>query len=165
MNLKREFAQYLGVRFCSLVNSGSSANLIAFMALTSPLLGDKSIKRGDEIITVAAGFPTTVTPAVQFGAVPVFVDVTIPQYNINAEQLEAALSDKTKAVMIAHTLGNPFDLKAVKAFCDLHNLWLVEDNCDALGSQYTMNGETKFTGTMRGYRYIQFLSAASYDNG
>ena len=118
------------------------------MALTSPLLGDKSIKRGDEIITVAAGFPTTVTPAVQFGAVPVFVDVTIPQYNINAEQLEAALSDKTKAVMIAHTLGNPFDLKAVKAFCDLHNLWLVEDNCDALGSQYTMNGETKFTGTI-----------------
>lgn len=145
---EKKFAQYLGVRFCSLVNSGSSANLIAFMALTSPLLGDKSIKRGDEIITVAAGFPTTVTPAVQFGAVPVFVDVTIPQYNINAEQLEAALSDKTKAVMIAHTLGNPFDLKAVKAFCDLHNLWLVEDNCDALGSQYTMNGETKFTGTI-----------------
>lgn len=145
---EKKFAQYLGVRFCSLVNSGSSANLIAFMALTSPLLGDKSIKRGDEIITVAAGFPTTVTPAVQFGAVPVFVDVTIPQYNINAEQLEAALSDKTKAVMIAHTLGNPFDLKAVKAFCDLHNLWLVEDNCDALGSQYTMNRETKFTGTI-----------------
>ena len=145
---EKKFAQYLGVRFCSLVNSGSSANLIAFMALTSPLLGDKSIKRGDEIITVAAGFPTTVTPAVQFGAVPVFGDVTIPQYNINAEQLEAALSDKTKAVMIAHTLGNPFDLKAVKAFCDLHNLWLVEDNCDALGSQYTMNGETKFTGTI-----------------
>lgn len=145
---EKKFAQYLGVRFCSLVKSGSSANLIAFMALTSPLLGDKSIKRGDEIITVAAGFPTTVTPAVQFGAVPVFVDVTIPQYNINAEQLEAALSDKTKAVMIAHTLGNPFDLKAVKAFCDLHNLWLVEDNCDALGSQYTMNGETKFTGTI-----------------
>ena len=145
---EKKFAQYLGVRFCSLVNSGSSANLIAFMALTSPLLGDKSIKRGDEIITVAAGFPTTVTPAVQFGAVPVFVDVTIPQYNINAEQMEAALSDKTKAVMIAHTLGNPFDLKAVKAFCDLHNLWLVEDNCDALGSQYTMNGETKFTGTI-----------------
>ncbi len=145
---EKKFAQYLGVRFCSLVNSGSSANLIAFMALTSPLLGDKSINRGDEIITVAAGFPTTVTPAVQFGAVPVFVDVTIPQYNINAEQLEAALSDKTKAVMIAHTLGNPFDLKAVKAFCDLHNLWLVEDNCDALGSQYTMNGETKFTGTI-----------------
>ncbi len=144
---EKKFAQYLGVRFCALVNSGSSANLIAFMALTSPLLGDKSIKRGDEIITVAAGFPTTVTPTVQFGAVPVFVDVTIPQYNINAEQLEAALSDKTKAVMIAHTLGNPFDLKAVKAFCDLHNLWLVEDNCDALGSQYTMNGETKFTGT------------------
>ena len=145
---EKKFAQYLGVRFCSLVNSGSSANLIAFMALTSPLLGDKSIKRGDEIITVAAGFPTTVTPAVQFGAAPVFVDVTIPQYNINAEQLEAVLSDKTKAVMIAHTLGNPFDLKAVKAFCDLHNLWLVEDNCDALGSQYTMNGETKFTGTI-----------------
>lgn len=143
-----DLAKYLGVRYCSLVNSGSSANLIAFMTLTSPLLGDRQVKRGDEIITVAAGFPTTVTPAIQYGAVPVFVDVTIPQYNIDVTKLEEALSEKTKAVMIAHTLGNPFDLKAVKAFCEKHNLWLVEDNCDALGSRYTINGETKLTGTI-----------------
>lgn len=145
---EKKFAEYLGVKFCSLVNSGSSANLNAFMALTSPLLGDRRIFPGDEVITVAAGFPTTVTPAIQYGAVPVFVDVTIPQYNIDVTKLEDALSDKTKAVMIAHTLGNPFDLGAVRAFCDKHNLWLVEDNCDALGSQYTINGETKFTGTI-----------------
>ena len=145
---EREFSKYLGVRFCSLVNSGSSANLIAFMALTSPLLGERQVKRGDEVITVAAGFPTTVTPVIQYGAVPVFVDVTIPQYNIDVTKLEEALSDKTKAVMIAHTLGNPFDLSAVKEFCDKHNLWLVEDNCDALGSKYTINGEEKFTGTI-----------------
>ena len=122
------------MRYCALVNSASTANLIEFMTLTSPLLGERRVKRGDEIITVAAGFPTTVTPALQYGAVPVFVDVTIPQYNIDVTKLEAALSDKTKAVMIAHTLGNPFDLKAVKVFCEKHNLWLVEDNCDALGS-------------------------------
>ena len=145
---EKNFAKYLGIKYCSLVNSGSSANLIAFMALTSPLLGDKRIKRGDELITVAAGFPTTVSPCVQYGAVPVFVDVTIPQYNIDVTKLEAALSDKTKAVMIAHTLGNPFDLKAVKDFCDKHNLWLVEDNCDALGSTYTIDGTEKFTGTV-----------------
>lgn len=143
-----KLAKYLKVRYCSLVNSGSSANLIAFMALTSPLLGDRQVKRGDEIITVAAGFPTTVTPAIQYGAVPVFVDITIPQYNIDISMLEAALSEKTKAVMLAHTLGNPFDLTAVKAFCEKHNLWLVEDNCDALGSKYTINGEEKFTGTV-----------------
>lgn len=142
-----EFSKWLGVKFASLVNSGSSANLLAFMALTSPLLGERQIKRGDEVITVACGFPTTVTPILQYGAVPVFVDVTLPQYNIDVTKLEDALSDKTKAVMIAHTLGNPFDLKAVKAFCDNHNLWLVEDNCDALGSEYTIDGETKFTGT------------------
>ena len=128
-------------------HSGSSANLIAFMTLTAPELGDRQIRKGDEIITVACGFPTTVTPAIQYGAVPVFVDVTVPQYNIDVTKLEAALSPKTKAVMIAHTLGNPFDLSAVKAFCDAHNLWLVEDNCDALGTQYTINGETRFTGT------------------
>ncbi len=145
---EKELAKYLGVRFCSLVNSGSSANLLAFATLTSPLLGGRQVKRGDEIITVAAGFPTTVTPMIQYGAVPVFVDVTIPQYNIDVSMLENALSDKTKAVMIAHTLGNPFDLSAVKSFCDKHGLWLVEDNCDALGSQYTINGETKFTGTI-----------------
>lgn len=145
---EKKLAEYLHVRYCALVNSGSSANLVAFMTLTSPLLGDRRVKRGDEIITVAAGFPTTVTPAIQYGAVPVFVDVTIPQYNIDVTKLEAALSDKTKAVMIAHTLGNPFDLKAVKEFCEKHNLWLVEDNCDALGSRYTINGEEKFTGTV-----------------
>ena len=145
---EKKLAEYLQVRYCALVNSGSSANLVAFMTLTSPLLGDRRVKRGDEIITVAAGFPTTVTPAIQYGAVPVFVDVTIPQYNIDVTKLEAALSEKTKAVMIAHTLGNPFDLKAVKEFCEKHNLWLVEDNCDALGSRYTINGEEKFTGTV-----------------
>ena len=145
---EREFSKYLGVRFCSLVNSGSSANLIAFMALTSPLLGERQVKRGDEVITVAAGFPTTVTPVIQYGAVPVFVDVTIPQYNIDVTKLEEAYSEKTKAVMIAHTLGNPFDLTAVKDFCDKHNLWLVEDNCDALGSKYNYKGEEKFTGTV-----------------
>ena len=145
---EQKLSKYLGVRFCSLVNSGSSANLNAFMALTSPLLGERRIKRGDEIITVAAGFPTTVTPAIQYGAVPVFVDVTIPQYNIDVSMLEAAYSEKTKAVMIAHTLGNPFDLKAVRDFCDRHNLWLVEDNCDALGSKYVIDGEEKFTGTV-----------------
>ena len=145
---EKKLAEYLQVRYCSLVNSGSSANLIAFMALTSPLLGERRVKRGDEIITVACGFPTTVAPAIQYGAVPVFVDVTIPQYNIDVTMLEAALSEKTKAVMIAHTLGNPFDLQAVKAFCDKHNLWLVEDNCDALGTKYILNGEEKFSGTI-----------------
>ncbi|MFR5600884.1 MAG: lipopolysaccharide biosynthesis protein RfbH [Lachnospiraceae bacterium] len=145
---EKKLAEYLGVKYCSLVNSGSSANLNAFMALTSPLLGERQVKRGDEVITVAAGFPTTVTPMIQYGAVPVFVDVTIPQYNIDVTQLEAAYSEKTKAVMIAHTLGNPFDLSAVKRFCDAHQLWLVEDNCDALGSTYTMDGVKKFTGTI-----------------
>ena len=144
---EKNFAEWIGVKFAHLVNSGSSANLIAFMALTAPELGDRQILPGDEIITVAAGFPTTVTPAIQYGAVPVFVDVTIPQYNIDTDALEAAYSEKCKAVMIAHTLGNPFNIKAVKEFCDRHNLWLVEDNCDALGSQYTIDGETRFTGT------------------
>lgn len=148
VEFEKSFASYLGVRSCALVNSGSSANLIAFMTLTSPLLGDRAVKRGDEVITVAAGFPTTVAPIIQYGAVPVFVDVTIPQYNIDVTMLEKALSDKSKAVMIAHTLGNPFDLGAVKAFCDKHNLWLIEDNCDALGSKYTINGEEKFTGSI-----------------
>ncbi len=145
---EREFADFLGVRYCSLTNSGSSANLLAFMALTSHKLGDHRIKKGDEVITVAAGFPTTVAPIIQYGAVPVFVDVTLPTYNIDTAQLEAALSDKTRAVMIAHTLGNPFDLQAVKDFCDKYDLWLVEDNCDALGTKYLYNGEWKFTGTI-----------------
>lgn len=141
-----KFAEWIGVKFAHLVNSGSSANLIAFSVLTAPELGERQIKRGDEVITVACGFPTTITPMLQYGAVPVFVDVTVPQYNIDITKLEGALSEKTKAVMIAHTLGNPFDLKAVKAFCDRNNLWLVEDNCDALGTKYTINGETKFSG-------------------
>ena len=144
---EKDFASWIGVKFAHLVNSGSSANLLAFMALTAPELGDRQILPGDEVITVAAGFPTTVTPVLQYGAVPVFVDVTIPQYNIDVTQLESALSPKTKAVMIAHTLGNPFDLKAVREFCTKNNLWLVEDNCDALGSRYTIDGETRFTGT------------------
>lgn len=145
---EKKFAEMLNVKFCSLVNSGSSANLCAFMALTSPLLKERKVNRGNEVITVAAGFPTTVAPIIQYGAVPVFVDVTIPQYNIDITKLEEALTEKTKAVMIAHTLGNPFDLKAVKEFCDKHNLWLIEDNCDALGSKYTIDGEEKFTGTI-----------------
>lgn len=145
---ERELAEYIGVKFCSLVNSGSSANLLAFMTLTSPLLGDRRINRGDEVITVAAGFPTTVTPYLQYGAVPVFFDLTIPQYNIDVRQLEQALSERTKAVMIAHTLGNPFDLKTVREFCDAHDLWLVEDNCDALGSEYCLNGTWKKTGSI-----------------
>lgn len=144
---EKNFAQWIGVKYAHLVNSGSSANLIAFSVLTAPELGDRQIKRNDEVITVACGFPTTVTPILQYGAVPVFVDVTVPQYNIDITELEEAYSPKTKAVMIAHTLGNPFNLKAVKEFCDKHNLWLVEDNCDALGSEYTINGETRFTGT------------------
>ena len=149
---ERKMAEYLKVRFCSVTNSGPSANLLAFMALTSPLLGERQVKRGDEVITVGCGFPTTVAPMVQYGAVPVFVDVTIPQYNIDASMQEEASSTKTRAVMIAHTLGNPFDLNAVKEFCRRHNLWLVEDNCDALGSLYTVKGpegeESRFTGTI-----------------
>ena len=142
-----KLAEYLGVKYVSLVNSGSSANLLAFAILTSPLLKDRRVNRGDEVITVAAGFPTTVAPIIQYGAVPVFVDITIPEYNIDVEQLEAAVSDKTKAVMLAHTLGNPFDIKAVKDFCDRHNLWLIEDNCDALGSEYSIDGKKALTGT------------------
>ena len=145
---EKEFAEYLGVKHCCLVNSGSSANLGAFMALTSPLLGERQIKRGDEVITVAAGFPTTIAPMVQYGAVPVFVDVTIPQYNIDVTQLSAARSERTKAVMLAHTLGNPFDLKAVKEFCDKYGLWLVDDNCDALGSEYILDGKKYITVTL-----------------
>lgn len=145
---ERGLAEFLGVKHCSLANSGSSANLLAFMALTSPLLGERAVRRGDEVITVAAGFPTTVAPIIQYGAVPVFVDVTLPTYNVDVSLLEGARSERTKAVMIAHTLGNPFDLAAVKSFCDAHNLWLVEDNCDALGSEYTLGGETRYTGTI-----------------
>ncbi len=148
----REFetalAQFIGVRYCSFVNSGSSANLLAFMCLTSPQLGGRAIQRGDEVITVAAGFPTTVAPIIQYGAIPVFVDISIPSYNIDCDQLETALSPKTKAVMIAHTLGNPFNLAEVKRFCERHSLWLIEDNCDALGAQYKLDGIYHKTGAI-----------------
>lgn len=144
---ERRLADWLGVKFCAVTNSGSSANLLAFYTLTSPKLGDRKIKKGDEVITVAAGFPTTVTPIIQYGAIPVFVDVALPGFDIDVNQLEAAYSPKTKAVMMAHSLGNPFNLKAVLAFCEKHNLWLIEDNCDALGSEYTIDGVTKKTGT------------------
>lgn len=145
---EKEFADFLGVKYCSLTNSGSSANLLAFMALTSPKLGERRIKKGDEVITVAAGFPTTITPIIQYGAIPVFVDITLPTYNADCSQLEAALSEKTKAVMLAHTLGNPFDIQTIKDFCDKYDLWLIEDNCDALGSKYFYKGEWKYTGTI-----------------
>lgn len=145
---EKSFSDYLNVRYCSLVNSGSSANLLAFMALTSPELGDRKIGKSDEVITVAAGFPTTVAPIVQYGAIPVFVDITLPTYNIDCSQLENAVSDKTKAVFVAHTLGNPFDAKRVKSFCEKHKLWLIEDNCDSLGSKYNLYGKWRYTGTM-----------------
>lgn len=142
------FASFLGVKHCSLVNSGSSANLLAFMALTSPKLGERRIRRGDEVITVAAAFPTTVAPIIQYGAIPVFVDITMPTYNIDVNQFKKALTKKTKAVILAHTLGNPFDLETVKEFCDKHGLWLIEDNCDALGTRYRYKGKWRYTGTI-----------------
>jgi len=144
---EKKLAEFLEVKHAFFVNSGSSANLLAIMALTSPLLGDRALGRGDEIITVAAGFPTTVAPIFQYGAVPVFVDITIPQYNIDVDQLESALSEKTKAVMLAHTLGNPFNISKVKDFCVQNDLWLIEDNCDALGSQYKYGDDFQYTGT------------------
>ena len=144
---ERRLADWLGVKYCAVTNSGSSANLLAFYTLTSHKLGDRRIKKGDEVITVAAGFPTTVTPIIQYGAIPVFVDVALPGFDIDVNQLEAAYSPKTRAVMMAHSLGNPFNLKAVLSFCEKHNLWLIEDNCDALGSEYTIDGVTKKTGT------------------
>lgn len=140
---EKNLASFLGVKWAFLVNSGSSANLLAFYTLTSPLLKERRIKRGDEIITVAAGFPTTIAPAIQYGAIPVFIDVELKYANIDVTQLQFALSSKTKAVIIAHSLGNPFNIKIIKDFCDKNNLWLIEDNCDALGSKY----EGKYTGT------------------
>ena len=145
---EKGLADYLGVPYCALVNSGSSANLVAVATLTSPLLKERRLQRGDEVITVAAAFPTTVAPIVQNGLVPVFVDIDIPSYNIDTTMLEQALSPKTKAVFIAHSLGCIFDLKTVKAFCDKHGLWLIEDNCDGLGGEYTMDGKTYKTGTV-----------------
>jgi len=145
---EHDLAEFLSVRFCLAVNSGSSANLLAFMALTSPMLKERMVKPGDEVITVAAGFPTTVSPIIQYGAIPVFVDVAVGQYNVDVTQLEKALSDKTKAVMFAHTMGNPFDVAAVKQFCDAHQLWLIEDNCDSLGAKVMIDGKAQFTGTV-----------------
>lgn len=148
----REFeaglADYLGVPYCSLVNSGSSANLLAVMALTSPLLGERRLKKGDEVITVAAAFPTTVAPIIQAGAIPVFLDIDVPSYNIDTTHLEEAYTEKSKAVFLAHSLGNVFDLQTVKDFCDKHELWLIEDNCDALGGTCEVDGEVRMTGTV-----------------
>lgn len=145
---ERNFAAFLEIKNCTLVNSGSSANLLALSALTSPLLKNRRINRGDEVITVAASFPTTVTPIIQLGFVPVFVDITIPEYNINVDMLESACSEKTKAVMVAHTLGNPMDMQRIKDFCEKHNLWMIEDNCDALGSEIEVDGKMRYTGTI-----------------
>lgn len=145
---ERELGRFLGVKHVAVVNSGSSANLLAFMTLTSPLLGDRAIKRGDEVICVSAAFPTTVSPIVLYGAIPVFVDIDMKTLNIDVSKLEAALSSKSKCVFLAHTLGNPFNLRAIKAFCEKHGLWLIEDNCDALGSEYDIGGTVKKTGTI-----------------
>ena len=145
---EKKLAEFLNVKYVSYVNSGSSANLLAFMALTSPLLKNRAIKEGDEVITVACGFPTTIAPIIQAKAVPVFLDVDIPTYNVKISDLEAAYSDKTKAVFLAHTLGNPFDIVEVKKFCDKYNLWLIEDNCDSLGSKVEIDGTVKYTGTI-----------------
>ncbi|MDZ4726962.1 MAG: lipopolysaccharide biosynthesis protein RfbH [Leptospira sp.] len=145
---ERGFSKFLNVRHTLLVNSGSSANLVAFNSLTSPSLGERQIKKGDEVICVAAGFPTSINPILQYGAVPVFVDISLPTYNIDVKYLEESISNKTKAVMLAHTLGNPFDLQTIKNFCKKYNLWLVEDNCDALGSLYNINDEWHYTGTI-----------------
>ena len=144
---EKSLCDYLNIKYCATTTSGSSANLLAFMALTSPKLKERQIRKGDEVITVAAGFPTTVSPIIQYGAIPVFVDVDIPTYNIKIDDLEKALSPKTKCVIIAHTLGNPFNIKAVSDFCKKHNLWLIEDNCDSLGAKYLYENDYKFTGT------------------
>jgi CDP-6-deoxy-D-xylo-4-hexulose-3-dehydrase len=155
LKLEKELAKYFGSRYSFLVNSGSSANLLAFYALTSPKLGDRAIKPGDEVITVAAGFPTTINPLIQFGCIPVFVDVDIPSYNINVEDIEKAISPKTKAIMLAHALGNPFDLTAVMDIAKKYNLWVIEDDCDSLGATY--NG--KKTGTFGDLATLSFYPA------
>ena len=155
IKLERELARYFGSRFAFLVNSGSSANLLAFYALTSPKLFERAIKPGDEIITVAAGFPTTINPMIQFGCIPVFVDVDIPTYNIMAEEIEKAISPKTKAIMIAHALGNPFNLQIVMEIAKKYNLWVVEDDCDSLGAKY----DGKKTGTFGDLATLSFYPA------
>jgi CDP-4-dehydro-6-deoxyglucose reductase, E1 len=152
---EKKLAQFIGTKQLITVNSGSSANLIAFSTLTSPKLKERAIKPLDEVISVAAGFPTTINPIVQFGAVPVFVDVKIPTYNIDENAIEEAITPKTKAIMIAHTLGNPFNLKAVKSICEKRNLWLIEDSCDALGSKY----ENKMVGTFGDLATLSFYPA------
>lgn len=154
-DFEKQLARYFGSRFSILVNSGSSANLVAFYALTSPQLGDRAVKPGDEVITVAAGFPTTINPLIQFGCIPVFVDVDIPTYNIKAEQIEAAISPKTKAIMMAHTLGNPFNLDIVMAIAKKYNLWLIEDDCDSLGATY----KDKKTGSFGDLATLSFYPA------
>ena len=154
-DFEAKFAQWMGVKHCLLVNSGSSANLVALSALTSPSLGDKRLKAGDEVITVAAGFPTTVNPIFQNQLVPVFLDVKLPSYDIDVDQLESALSDKTRAIMLAHTLGNPFNLEVITAFAEKHDLWLIEDNCDSVGSVY--NGQK--TGTFGHLATVSFYPA------
>ena len=162
---EKDFSDLLNVRHTLLVNSGSSANLLAFMALTQDDLGDRRIKKDDEIITTACCFPTTLAPIVQFGAVPVFVDITVPEYNIDVTQLEKALSDKTKAVMIAHTLGNPFNVKVVKEFCNKNNLWLVEDSCDALMSKYSLDEKASYTGSFGDISTFSFYPAHHITGG
>lgn len=152
---EKKIADFLGVKYVHTCNSGSSANLLAFSALRSPSLKERQIKKGDEVITLAAGFPTTINPIIQNGCVPVFVDVELETYGVDISQLEKAYSPKTKAVMIAHTLGNPFNLRAVKDFCDKHGLWMVEDNCDALGSKY----DGKYTGTFGDVATLSFYPA------
>lgn len=162
---ERELAAFLGTRYATFVNSGSSANLLAFMALTSPTLGERAILPGDEVITVAAAFPTTVAPILQYGAVPVFVDITLGQYNIDVSALESALSEKTRAVMVAHTLGNPFDLRTVRNFCNKYDLWLIEDNCDALGATYDFDGTTYYTGTVGDVGTLSFYPSHHITTG
>lgn len=159
VDFERECAAYLGVEFCSLVNSGSSANLLAFSALTSPLLKERRLLPKDEVITVAAAFPTTVAPIIQNGCVPVFVDVTMEQYNIDVSLLEQAMSSKTKAVFLAHTLGNPFDIQVISDFCKKNNLWLIEDNCDAFGTEYNYNQKTQKSGTVGDISTLSFYPA------
>ena len=153
--LERDLASYIGSRFSLLVNSGSSANLVAFYALTSPKLGDRALKPGDEVITVAAGFPTTVNPLIQFGCIPVFIDVDIPTYNIRAELIEDAITPRTKAIMLAHTLGNPFNLEIVMGLAKKYDLWVIEDDCDSLGATY--NG--KKTGSFGDLATLSFYPA------
>ncbi len=162
---EKKITKFLNIKHCLLVNSGSSANLLAFMALTSPLLGKKAIKRGDEIITTAAVFPTTISPIIQYGAIPVFVDIIIPEYNIDVKQLKKAITKKTKAVFLAHALGNPFNVKEVINFCKENNLWLIEDNCDGLGAQYKLNNKWQFTGTFGDIATLSFYPAHHITTG